>query len=586
MGVRRLTTEEFVVRARAVHGDVYDYSASKYQTARRKVAIECPAHGTFVQTPAHHLSGTGCPQCAGNVKLTTGEFVARACALHGETYVYDRVDYRGLQADVSISCREHGAFSQTPGNHLAGQGCPACGEVKRRLSKRVGRDRFIARAAEVHGQAYGYDAVVYTTNRDPVQIQCPQHGYFRQAPSHHLDGTGCPECGRARTARARRSDTDAFGRKAREVHGSRYDYSQVHYLDNSTDVEIVCPDHGPFLQTPSNHLGGRGCGECGRIRGASTQRRDTATFVARARRKHGDRYDYCEVDYEDSRTPVVIACPDHGPFEQAPVKHLWGAGCPSCAGSQKLDTAAFVARATVKHGETYDYAEVNYVNNRTQVVISCRIHGRFAQAPGNHLRGKGCPTCGRAIVESARRSDTETFTARARALHGGRYDYSEVAYLNNSTHVTILCPEHGAFSQVAANHLAGHGCRACTAHGFDPSQPGRLYYVKVNADDGRRFWKLGITNKSVAERFEAQAVSYTILREKIFPNGQDAAAAERELLRTFSYALVPSDTQSPFRQTGVSELFAEDVLSPFWPEDEAPASGRDLEPTRGQLSLL
>lgn len=93
---------------------------------RKKVCIICPEHGEFWQSIHRHLSGANCPKCVGGIKLTTEEFIEKAKAVHGDKYDYSKVHYRNTATKVCIICREHGEFWQTPNNHLFGAGCPAC----------------------------------------------------------------------------------------------------------------------------------------------------------------------------------------------------------------------------------------------------------------------------------------------------------------------------------------------------------------------------------------------------------------------------------------------------------------------------
>ena len=131
---KRLTTDGFIVRARAVHGDLYDYSKVEYVTNQVPVEIICPIHGAFFQRPNNHLQGSGCPHpdcCPGKGhKLTTEQFVAKAVALHGDEYDYSEVVYDGREVPVTIICKKHGAFRQAPNVHMMGCGCPVCGKDK------------------------------------------------------------------------------------------------------------------------------------------------------------------------------------------------------------------------------------------------------------------------------------------------------------------------------------------------------------------------------------------------------------------------------------------------------------------------
>ena len=130
-GTKKLTTKEFVEKAKQIHGDRYDYSKVEYKTTETKVCIICPEHGEFWQTPHAHLAGQNCPKCCGNIKLSTEEFIKRANEIHKEKYDYSKVDYLGADTKVCIICPEHGEFWQTPHNHISGkQGCPECNTSK------------------------------------------------------------------------------------------------------------------------------------------------------------------------------------------------------------------------------------------------------------------------------------------------------------------------------------------------------------------------------------------------------------------------------------------------------------------------
>ena len=122
-----MTKEKFIEKAKAIHGDRYDYSKVEYSNNRTKVCIICPVHGEFWQTPHTHLQGCGCPACYGTKKRTKEEFVEEARKIHGDRYDYSRVEYINNKTPVCIICPEHGEFWQKPMNHLAGCGCPECG---------------------------------------------------------------------------------------------------------------------------------------------------------------------------------------------------------------------------------------------------------------------------------------------------------------------------------------------------------------------------------------------------------------------------------------------------------------------------
>ena len=246
-----MSTEEYITRAKKVHGDRYDYSKLNYTKNKENVTIICPKHGDISIRADHHLEGRGCPKCAMNIP-TNEEFIQKAKAIHADKYDYSKVDYSNNSTKVTIICKEHGEFLQTPNDHLSGYGCKLCaGNVKRTTQE------FIDHAKEIHGERYDYSRVEYKNNREPVEIICQVHGVFRQTPTSHLQGSSCPKC--ANNIRT----TTQYIEDAKKIHGDKYDYSKTVFEDSREKVIIICPEHGEFLQTASDHLEGKGCPECG-----------------------------------------------------------------------------------------------------------------------------------------------------------------------------------------------------------------------------------------------------------------------------------------------------------------------------------
>ena len=197
--------------------------------------------------------------------------------------------------------------------------------------------------------------------------------------------------------------TDIFIKRAKEIHGDKYDYSLVKYTNAKTRIEIICPLHGKFLQIPYNHLSGKGCKECGHIENGKNKSITFEKFLKKAKLVHGDKYDYSKSKVENYKTKIEIICKVHGSFFQTPANHLGGKGCKECGMISTLNhiyencsssTEDFIQKSKELHGDTYDYSKVEYVNNHTQVKIICKEHGEFLQLPHNHLVGKGCKECG------------------------------------------------------------------------------------------------------------------------------------------------------------------------------------------------
>ena len=129
---------------------------------------------------------------------------------------------------------------------------------------------------------------------------------------------------------------------------------------------------------------------------------------------------------------------------------------------KKLTTEIFIKNAKNVHGDKYDYSKVEYVNAHTKVCIICLEHGEFWQTPSNHLSGKGCILCA-----NVKKITTEEFIKRAKEVHGNKYDYSKVEYINNKIKVCIICPIHGEFWQMPINHLLGRGCKVCVGNSYN-----------------------------------------------------------------------------------------------------------------------
>jgi rubrerythrin len=278
-------------------------------------------------------------------------------------------------------------------------------------------------------------------------------------------------------------------------------------------------------------------------------------FIEKAEEVHGKRYDYSQVEYVNNRTHVTIVCRDHGPFPQDPGNHIAGKGCPDCGGSKPLTTKSFVEKAAGIHGNRYDYSQVEYVNGRTNVTIICPDHGPFQQAPETHIiQASGCPDCG-----GTKRHNIQTFIEKAEEVHGQRYDYSQAEYANNRTHITIICPDHGPFEQTPHNHLRGRSCPDCAETGFNPSEPGTLYYIAVTIDDGNTLYKIGITNNSIHQRFAGPDLArIRLVKEWRYYSGRRAAERESQILR--QYAGERYFGPNILRNAGTAEMFTHDVL--------------------------
>lgn len=197
------------------------------------------------------------------------------------------------------------------------------------MAKRLTQEEFIEKAKEKHGNKYDYSKVKYVNNHTPVTIICPIHGEFSVRPVDFLRSKNgsCHKCHAEKLRSDRQMGLNKFIEKSIEIHGSGYSYDKVVYVNNRTKVILTCPNGHEIEQTPDNHFK-YGCYKCAR-----TYQPSTEEFIKKARKVHGDRYDYSTVKYTRAHGKIEIACKKHGLFKQAPTDHLSGKGCPFCKSS-------------------------------------------------------------------------------------------------------------------------------------------------------------------------------------------------------------------------------------------------------------
>ena len=200
-------------------------------------------------------------------RKTTEEFITQAIIVHGNKYDYSKTIYTTGEEKLCIICPVHGDFYQSPRNHLNGFGCRKCAAEKHSSRLSFSTEQFIQKAINIHGQNYSYSKVDYKNNHTKVIITCPIHGDFEQTPMVHLRGGKCPKCSRTKVQESITFTTQDFIAKSRNIHGDKYDYSQVEYKNKKHKVCIICPEHGEFWQEAGHHMYGCGCPKCNSSKG-------------------------------------------------------------------------------------------------------------------------------------------------------------------------------------------------------------------------------------------------------------------------------------------------------------------------------
>jgi len=187
-------------------------------------------------------------------KLTTEEFINKANVKHNFKYDYSQSIYTNAKSKIKIICHNHNnlfIFEQKANNHLNGKGCYKCnGGIGSNTNE------WVEKANKIHNNKYNYNESKYINKYTLIDIFCPTHGKFRQTPSVHLRGHGCPECS------GNTSDINKFIQKSNLKHNYKYDYSESNYINCKTKLKIKCKNHGYFYLTPSKHLSGQGCKDC------------------------------------------------------------------------------------------------------------------------------------------------------------------------------------------------------------------------------------------------------------------------------------------------------------------------------------
>lgn len=194
--------------------------------------------------------------------MTSTEFINKAKLIHGNLYDYTKTNYVGSKKNVEIICLLHGSFSQRATNHLQGKGCIKCSHNKISINKIKSNEIFINNAILSHGNKYDYSLVNYVDSKTKVKIICPIHGIFEQTPNGHLKGNNCDKCGGSCDL-----TIDEIIKKAKLIHGDKYDYSLTKCVKTNKKIKIICSKHGEFNQILNGHLQGQGCPICKESKG-------------------------------------------------------------------------------------------------------------------------------------------------------------------------------------------------------------------------------------------------------------------------------------------------------------------------------
>ena len=249
----------------------------------------------------------------------------------------------------------------------------------------------------------------------------------------------------------------------------------------------------------------------------------TGIFIEKAKKVHGNRYDYSLVEYVSSNLKVRILCKEHGEFSQRACSHTSGQGCLRCTNEIKTKTLeSFIREARGVHGDRYSYGDSTYINMDTKLNITCGKHGVFRQKPLSHLSGNGCAKCAHEYRVSIIRKTRVGFIEEANQVHAGNYIYSDVKYVNSNEKVIITCKVHGSFLKRPSDHLGGQGCPLCI---WGRDRPTRVYVLS-----GGGATKVGVSinpEMRLKQLLRNQPFDATIHNSWVLPNYTSALTVER-----------------------------------------------------------
>lgn len=204
-------------------------------------------------------------------------------------------------------------------------------------------------------------------------------------------------------------------------------------------------------------------------------------YFKRVNEIHNGKYNY-KSEYMGMDKNILVVCPIHGEFSINASRHLHlKQGCKYCSHQSYPSTIeSFSEKANLKHNFKYDYRKSIYVNNKTKLEIICPIHGSFWMRPDDHLHGHGCKKCAKIINANKQRFTKEKFETLSRTVHGNKYAYNDVEYIDYNTKIKIICPIHGEFWQTPDNHLHGHGCPHCNSSKLEGTISNALKENKIS----------------------------------------------------------------------------------------------------------
>lgn len=271
---RRYTTNEFIDKINKLFPDNFTFEKTDYKGNKKDIILTCKKHGDIITTPAMLFKGYGCWKCENRKHfITYDEFVEKSKEIYGDKYKITSEQFNNKNSDqqIEINCPIHGIFLQRIENFLNGYGCKECRKEEIIREKNNLLDKEVK---ERYGNMYG--ASLSEIDARKAVITCKLHGKFTLWKHHIFDKKCiCPQCMKDASTN---DNYENFIKKATELYGDRYIYTNVRYINNHTKVDIICPEHGIYRVTPNDHITKHsGCPLC--CNNVSTPERLISKFI-------------------------------------------------------------------------------------------------------------------------------------------------------------------------------------------------------------------------------------------------------------------------------------------------------------------
>lgn len=375
----KFTTNEWINKAKLIHGEEFDYSKSIYKGSSEKIKIICKIHGPFMQRASHHLEGSKCKKCRKeSERKTLNEFITDSRKFHGDYYDYSKVKFKNIHDKVEIICPIHGSFIQKPVKHQKGQGCKKCtkGEVWDL------RD-FLEKAKKIHSKKFNYTKSIYVNTSTKIKIICNTCNHsFLQIPNAHLRGCGCPKC-----ANKIPITEDMFKEILKDVHSQNI-FLISSYTNKTNKVEVQCKE-GHKWQTTPNHLIKRkqGCRKCHTL----SKRMSDSQFKKILKENHQGEIIALE-KYVQSKTRLKVKCMKCGKIYSTEPRNVMRNGCHNCANRRTPEE--FEKKLKEMHLNEIVALE-KYKTHRDYIKVRHKCGFIWSVQSGELIRKDpaGCPLC-------------------------------------------------------------------------------------------------------------------------------------------------------------------------------------------------